>query len=333
MSPHRPRRRDILALLGAATIARPLVAQAQQRERVRRIGVLQLLAEDDPEPIARHAAFEAALQALGWTKGRNLQIDYRWAGGSAERVRAHAAEIVALQPDVILASSTIAVTPLMQATRSIPIVFVQVVDPVGGGMVDSMARPGGNVTGFLQFEFSLSGKWLDVLREIAPRVNRVAVLRDPSRGPGIGQFAVIQALAPSTGLELRPINALDPAEIERSVAAFASSPNGGLIVTSGGTGFNRKQIVALAERHRLPAVYPFSYFVTDGGLVSYGPDTIDQFRRAAGYVDRILKGERPADLPVQAPTRYDLTINLKAAKALGLEVSPMLLARADEVIE
>jgi len=330
------RRREIIALLGgaaASSVAWPLAARAQQSEQMRRIGVLQILTENDPEAVARHAAFEQTLEVMGWSKGRNVRIDYRWAGGDANRVRKYAAELLSLGPDVILTSGSITVTPLLQATRTIPIVFVQVVDPVGGGLVESLARPGGNATGFTLFEYSLSGKWLELLKEIAPRVSRVAVIRDPTRGPGIGQFAVIQAVAPSLGVELRPINALDTAEIKRAVAAFAESPNGGLIVTSGGTGFNRDLIIPLASRHRLPAVYPFRYYVTDGGLVSYGPDTIDQFRRAGGHIDRILKGEKPADLPVQAPTKYQLVINLKAAKALGLDVPASVLSRADEVIE
>ena len=326
------RRREFTTLLGGAAVAWPFPARAQP-ERMQRIGVLQILAEKDPESVARHAAFEQTLQTLGWTKDRNVRIDYRFATGDAERVRTYAAELLALKPDVILTSGSITVAPLLRATRTVPIVFVQVVDPVGGGLVESLARPGGNATGFTQFEYSLSGKWLELLKEIAPHVTRVAVIRDPTRGPGIGQFAVIQAVAPSLGVELRPINALDTVEIERAVAAFSGSSNGGLIVTSGGTGFHRDLIVPLAARHRLPAVYPFRYYVTDGGLVSYGPDTIDQFRRAAGYIDRILKGEKPADMPVQAPTKYQLVINLKTAKALGLTMPDSLLARADEVIE
>jgi ABC-type uncharacterized transport system substrate-binding protein len=324
------KRRDFITLLGGATIAWPLAARAQQGERMRRIGVLQILAENDPEWVARQAAFEQALQAMGWSKGHNVRIEYRSAGGDANRIRKYAAELVALAPDVIFTSGSLTVRPLLEASRTIPIVFVQVVDPVGGGLVESLARPGGNATGFTQFEYSLSGKWLELLKEIVPRASRVAVIRDPTSVPGIGQFAVIQAVAPSLGVELRPI---DPAEIERPLAAFAGSSDGGLIVTSGGTGFRRDLIVPLAARHRLPAVYPYRYYVTEGGLVSYGPDTIHQFRRGAGYVDRVLKGEKPADLPVQAPTKYELVINLKTAQTLGLEVPPTLLARADEVIE
>jgi ABC-type uncharacterized transport system substrate-binding protein len=326
------RRRAFISLLGSAA-AWPLVARAQQAERMRRIGVLQVLAENDPEAVARHAVFEQALQAMGWSKNQTVQIDYRWAGGDSNRIRKYAAELLALGPDIVLATASIAVAPLLQATRTVPIVFVQVVDPVGGGFIDSLARPGGNATGFTQFEYSLSGKWLELLKEVAPHVSRVAVVRDPTRGPGIGQFAVIQAVAPSLGVELRPINASDRVEIERAVAVFAGSSNGGLIVTSGGTAFNRDLIIPLAARYRLPAVYPFRYYVTDGGLISYGPDTLGQFRRAADYIDRILKGEKPADLPVQAPTKYDLVVNLKAAKALGLDIPATVLARADEVIE
>jgi putative ABC transport system substrate-binding protein len=326
------RRREFITLLGGAA-AWPLAARGQQGERVRRVGVLQVLAENDPEAAARHAAFEQALGVIGWSHGRNVRIDYRYAGGDANRVRKYATELLALEPDVILASGSITVAPLLQATRTVPIVFVQVVDPVGGGFVETLARPGANATGFTQFEYSLSGKWLELLKELAPRVSRVAVIRDPTRGPGIGQFAVIQAVAPSLGVELRPINALDTAEIDRAVAAFVNSSNGGLIVTSGGTAFNRALIIPLAARLRIPAVYPFRYYVADGGLISYGPDTIGQFRRAAEYVDRILKGEKPADLPVQAPTKYDLVINMKTARSLGLEIPATVLARADEVIE
>ena len=326
-------RREFITLLGGAA-AWPLAAHAQQAERIRRIGVLSALAEDDPESVTRRAAFEQALEALGWTDGRNIRIDYRWGAANADDIRKHAAEVIALAPDVILTSSNIVLAPMMQATRTIPIVFVQVIDPVGSGFVESLARPGGNVTGFTQFEYSLAGKWLELLKQIAPHVTRAAVIRDPTRGPGIGQFAVVQAIAPSLGMELKPINALDVSETaERAIAAFARSPNGGLIVTVGGTAFNRDLIIALAAKHRLPAVYPYRYFASGGGLMSYGPDTIDQYRRAAAYIDRILKGEKPADLPVQAPTKYELVINLKTAKALGLTVPPSVLARADEVIE
>jgi ABC-type uncharacterized transport system substrate-binding protein len=326
-------RRQFITLLGGAAAGWPLAARAQQSERVRRIGVLSALAEDDPESVTRRAAFEQALKALGWTNGGNVRVDYRWAAANAERMRKHAAEVIALAPDVILTSSNIVLAPMMQATRTIPIVFVQVIDPVGSGFVESLARPGGNVTGFTQFEYSLAGKWLELLKQIAPQVTRAAVIRDPTRGPGIGQFAVVQAIAPSLGMELKPINTLDVSETERAIAAFARSPNGGLIVTVGGTAFTRDLIIALAAKHRLPAVYPYRYFVNGGGLMSYGPDTIEQYRRAAGYIDRILKGEKPADLPVQAPTKYELVINLKTAKALGLDIPPSVLARAAELIE
>jgi putative ABC transport system substrate-binding protein len=326
------RRREFIGLLGGAA-AMPFAARAQQGERVRRIGVLSALTEDDPESMARRAAFEQALKALNWTNGSNLRVDYRWAANDAERIRKLAAEIIALGPDVILISGSIVVTPMMQATRTIPIVFVQDIDPVGSGFVKSLARPGGNVTGFTQFEYSLAAKWVELLKQIAPHVTRAAVIRDPSRGPGIGQFAVVQAIAPSLGMELSPINALDLSEMESEIAAFARAPNGGLVVTVGGTAFHRDVIIALAAKHRLPAVYPYRYFVSGGGLISYGPDTIDQYRRAAEYIDRIFKGEKAADLPVQAPTKYELVINLKTAKALGLTVPPSVLARADEVIE
>jgi len=328
------RRREFITLLGGAAAAWPLAARAQQPERMRRIGVLSALLEDDPESVARRAVFEQALQALGWTAGRNLRIDYRWTGNDRAVIQKFATELVALAPDVILTSGNFIMAPMLQAARTIPIVFTQVIDPVGSGFVESMARPGGNVTGFTQFEYSLAGKWLELLKEIAPRVTRVAVLRDPTRGPGIGQFAVIQAMAPTHAVELTPIDAVDPAESQaRRIAAFATSPNGGLIVTVGGTANYRDVVIAAAAKNRLPAIYPRRYFAADGGLISYGPDTIEQYRRAAGYVDRILKGEKPSDLPVQAPTKYELVINLKTAKAVGLEVPPTLLARADEVIE
>ena len=324
-------RRQFVALLGGA-VTWPLAARAQQDQRVRRIGVLSPLAEDDPESLARRPAFEQALKALGWTNGTNLRIDYRWAATDAERIRKLVAEIIALEPDVILTSGSL-VPLMMQATRTIPIVFVQVVDPVGSGFVKSLARPGGNVTGFTPFEYSLAGKWVELLKQIAPYVTRAAVIRDPTRGYGIGQFAVVQAVAPSLGMELSPINALDVSEMESEIAAFAGSPNGGLVVTLGGTAIHRDLIIALAAKHQLPAVYPQRYFVSAGGLISYGPDTIDQYRRAAVYIDRIFKGEKPADLPVQTPTKYNLAINLKTAKSLGLAVPHAMLTRADEVIE
>jgi len=275
------------------------------------------------------------LQELGWTDGRNVRIDYRWAAADADRYRTYAAELVALSPDVILSSASASVAALLQTTRTVPIVFVNVIDPVGAGYVARLARPGGNATGFTPFEYSLSGKWLELLKEIAPNLTRIAILRDPAIATGIGQYAVIQAMAsPSFGAELSPIDVRNGGEIERDIAAFARESNGGLIVTSSsGAIVHRELIIMLAARHRLPAVYPFRFFVTSGGLISYGPDTTDQFRRAAGYVDRILKGEKAADLPVQAPTKYELAINLKTAKALGLTVPPSLLARADQVIE
>ena len=327
------RRREFITLLGGAA-AWPLAARAQQGERVRRIGVLTNLVADDPESQARVGAFLQGLQESGWALGRNLQIDYRWGGGDADRTRRYAAELVALAPDVILTSGSTALAPLLQATRSVPIVFAQVPDPVGAGFVNSLARPGGNTTGFLTFEYGLSGKWLELLTQIAPDVTRAAVIRDPAQSAGIGQWGAIQAVAPSVRMLVSPVNVSDAGEIERDVAAFARGSNGGLIVTSSpSAGLHRDLIVTLAARHRLPAVYYQRVFIIAGGLISYGPDFIDQYRRAAGYVDRILKGEKPADLPVQAPTRYELVINLKTAKALGLDVPATLLARADEVIE
>jgi putative ABC transport system substrate-binding protein len=291
-------------------------------------------AADDPVAQVRNAAFLQGLQELGWTVGRNTQIEYRWAAGDANRIRRYATELVALAPDVILASGGFGVEPLQQATRTVPIVFVNVTDPVGAGFVDSLARPGGNATGFLLVEYGTSAKWLELLKQIAPRVTRVAVLRDPATASGTGQLGAIQSVAPSFGVELRPADVRDAGQIERTIAAFAREPNGGLIAIAGAlANVHRDLIIGLAARHRLPAVYAYRHFVTGGGLISYGPDTIDQFRRAAGYVDRILKGEKPADLPVQAPTKYDLVINLKTAKAMGLTVPPSLLARADEVIE
>ena len=324
-------RRELLAALGGAAAAWPLAARAQQVDRVRRIGVLTGFSENDREAQRRVTAFLGGLRELGWTDGRNVRIDYRRTGGDTDSLRKYAAELVALAPDVILTHGSQAVGPVLQQTRTVPIVFVSV-DPVGSGHVASLARPGGNATGFTQFEYRIAGKWLELLQEIAPSISQVAVIRDPRTGPGIAQFAVIQALAP-VGLELFPANAISAGEIERGIAAFARSPNGGLIVTSGGTAFHRNLIISLAARHRLPAVYPYRYYSTAGGLISYGPSTIEPVRRAAGYVDRILKGEKPADLPVQAPTKYELVINLKTARALGLDVPPTLLARADEVIE
>ena len=329
------RRREFITFFGVAALAGPRAARAQQADRVRRVGVLMSRAAGDPEEQARFAGFLQGLQKLGWTDGRNVRIDYRWAAADADRSRTYAAELVALAPDVILASGSTSVAALLQTTRTVPIVFVNVIDPVGAGYVARLARPGGNATGFTAFEYSLSGKWLELLKEIAPNLTRIAILRDPALAAGIGQFAAIQAMAPSSfGVELSPIDVRDGGEIERDVAALARESNGGLIVTgSSSAAVHRELIVMLAARHRLPAVYPFRYFITSGGLISYGPDPIDEFRRAAGYVDRILKGEKAADLPVQAPTTYELAINLKTAKALGLTLPPSLLARADEVIE
>ncbi len=326
-------RREFITLVGGAVAAWPLASRAQQPDRARRIGVLYSLAEDDPESVMRRAAFEQAIKELGWVNGGNLRIDYRWARNDPELLRKYVAELIGLAPDVILTSGSIAVGPMVRATHSIPIVFLQVIDPVGSGLIESMAQPGANVTGFTQFEYSLAGKWLELLKEIAPHLSRVAVLRDANRGPGIGQFAVIQATAPPHQVELRPINAGDPAEMERGIAAFARNTNAGLIVTVGGTAVRRDVILAAAAKYRLPTIYPYRYFVSDGGLISYGPDTIEPYVRAASYVHRIFKGEKPANLPVQAPTKYQLAINLKTAKALGLIVPPSLLARADELIE
>ena len=327
------RRREFMTLVGGVA-AWPLAARAQQSERKRRVGVLMGLAADDAEAQDRIATFEQGLQQSGWTNGRNLQIDYRRGAGDTDSTRRYADELVALAPDVILASGGTVLRALLQATRTVPIVFTQTPDPVAAGFVESLARPGGNATGFTTSEYGTSGKWLELLKEIAPGVTRAAVLRDPTIPSGIGQFASIQSVAPSFGVELSPLNVRDASEIERDVTAFARGSNRGLIVTSSGlAAVHRQLIIKLAARYRLPAIYSYRYFATSGGLISYGPDPIDQYRRAAGYVDRILKGEKAADLPVQAPTKYELAINLKTAKALGLTVPPTLLARADEVIE
>ncbi|MGE5156839.1 MAG: ABC transporter substrate-binding protein [Gemmatimonas sp.] len=329
------RRREFMTLLGGgAAAAWPLAARAQQRERVRHVGVLMPTAADDGEGQARIAAFLQGLQQWGWAVGDNVRVDMRWAAADRDRFRRYAAELVALAPDVILAAGTATVAPLLQTTRSVPIVFTIVPDPVGAGFVESLARPGGNMTGFTTFEYSIGAKWLELLKQIVPDVTRAAVLRDPAIASGMAQWGAIQTAAPSVGVEVSPINMRDVGEIERGVAAFARSPNGGLIVTGSALAVvHRDLIVTLAARHRLPAFYYARFFVTAGGLVSYGPDFLDQYRLAAGYVDRILKGEKPANLPVQAPTKYELVINLKTAKALGITLPPTLLARADEVIE
>ena len=326
-------RREFITLLSGAAMAWPLSAHAQQTERVRRIGVLIPFTATDPEAKARNVVFEQSLQQLGWTVGRDLQIDYRSPGGEAASIRRSAAELVALAPDLIMTVGSATMGPVQQATRTIPIVFVNLADPVGAGFVQSLARPGGNATGFTNFEYSMSGKWVELLKQIAPYVTRAAVLRDPTSAAGIGQFSAIQSIAQSLGVVLTPFSVRDAGEIERDVAAFARSGNGGLIVTAGGTAFRRDLIIGLASRHKLPAVYPFRYYAKDGGLITYGPDPRDSIRRAAAYVDRILKGEKPADMPVQAPTKYELVINLKTAKALGLAIPPAVRARADEVIE
>jgi putative tryptophan/tyrosine transport system substrate-binding protein len=328
------KRREFITLFGGAAVAWPLKARAQQGGRMRRIGVLLGLAPGDPLDQARFATFAQGLQQSGWTIGRNVQIDTRSSAGNGDDARRYATELVALTPDVILASGNSAAAPLLQATRTVPIVFVIVPDPVGAGFVDSLARPGGNATGFLAFEYSLGAKWLELLKELAPRLTRAAVLRDATLASGPGQFAAIQSVAPSLGFELTPINVRDAGEIERSIAAFARSTESGLIVTGGPlSGLHRDLIIALAARHKLPAVFPERLYAATGGLISYGPNYLGQFRRAGDYVDRILKGEKPADLPVQAPTKYELVINLKTAKALGLTVPDTVLARADEVIE
>jgi putative tryptophan/tyrosine transport system substrate-binding protein len=328
------RRREFITLIGGVAAVWPVAARAQQNERMRRVAALMPFAANDPQVQTRNAAFLQGLQQLGWIVGHNLQIDYRWSGGNEDETRKDAAELVALTPDVIFASGSAAVGPLRRATRTVPIVFALVIDPVGSGYVNSMARPGGNVTGFTPFNYSIGAKWLELLKEIAPSVTQAAVIRDPAITAGIGMWGAIQSVSPTVAIEVSPINVGDAGEIERALTDFARSPNGGLIVTGSAlTVFHRDLIIALAARYRLPAVYYDSYFVTAGGLISYGTDNIEQYRLAASYVDRILKGEKPADMPVQAPTKYELVINLKTAKALGLTVPPSLLARADEVIE
>jgi len=326
------RRREFITLIGGAAAVWPLAAKAQQSERVRRIGVLMNRAADNPEGQDRLAAFHQGLQELGWGIGRNVRIDTRWSEDNADRSAKYAAELVALAPDIILASGTLAVTALQHISRTSPIVFASVADPVGAGIVDSLAHPGGNATGFMNYEYNLAAKYLELLQEIAPSVTRVAIIRNAAHPAGIAQFGALQNAAPLLGVEVSPINVRDPSEIERLVAAFARLPNGGLIVTQTAN-FYRDLIIAVAARYKLPAVYCLRYDVIGGGLIAYGVDQVDQFRQAAAYVDRILKGEKPADLPVQAPTKYQLVINLRTAKALGLEIPPTLLARADEVIE
>jgi putative ABC transport system substrate-binding protein len=328
------RRRDFIRIAGGAAVTWPFAARAQQRERLPRVAVLEPIAKDTPTAQSRYTAFLQALEKLGWTDGRNVQIVARWSGGNSVELHKYAKELVALAPDVILAGGGAGAEALLKVTRTIPIVFAIVPDPVGAGIVERLSRPGGNATGFVMFEYNLCGKWLELFREIAPSVKQAAVLRDPGFAHGIGQFAVIQAVAPSVGIEVSPIDLHEPDQIERAIASFAQSPNGGLIVAASGVGAtNIKLIIATAARHKLPAVYIQRAFVAAGGLISYGPNFDDQYRRAAAYVDRILKGAKPADLPVQAPSRYELVINLKTAKALGLTPPPSLLARADEIIE
>src|SRR5215468_7755748 len=322
------KRRAFIWLLGGAATW-PLTTGAQQGERVRRIGALMGVAADDPEAPARVGAFSQGFAELGWTIGRNVRIDYRWYAGDADMARKYAVELVALAPDVVLAAGTQGVTAIQQVNRPVPVVFVGVADPVGAGFVNNLARPGGNATGFMLYEYSLSGKWLELLKQIAPHVAQVAVLRDQSSASGIGQFSAVQALAPSLGVQVSPVNARNTNEVENGVATFARTPNGGLIVTGIPSVIHRHLIIKLAAQYKLPAIYAYRSNAGDGGLISYGPNRLDQHRHAAGYIDRILKGEKPADLPVQAPTKYELVINTKTAKALGLEVLPTLLARAD----
>jgi putative ABC transport system substrate-binding protein len=326
------RRREFLGVLGCA-VTWPVALKAQSADRVRLIGILSILGPDDPEGEARIAVFAETLQQLGWAVGRDLKIETRAIGRDLESLRSYAAELVSLKPEVIFCLGSVTLAPLQQATRTIPIVFMNVPDPVGAGFVQNMAHPGGNTTGFSNFEYNMSGKWAELLKQIAPKATRALVLRDASSAAGIGQFAAVRSVAQGLGVELTPSNVRDADEIERNVAAFARSGNGGMIVTTGGTAANRKLIISLAARHKLPAVYPYRYYAIDGGLISYGPNTTDPVRRAAGYVDRILKGEKPADLPVQAPTKYELVINLGTAKVLGLTIPQSLLATADEVIE
>ena len=328
------RRREFITLLGGAAAAWPLAARAQQVERMRRVGLHMSQAENDPETRMYIDAFVGRLGELGWSVGRNLRIDYRFTLGIAARIRSTAAELVALKPDVVLTAGGSQVGPLQELSADLPIVFVQVSDPVGGGFVDSLSRPGRNATGFTVFDYSISGKWLELLKEVAPPIKRVALLRDAANPSGTGLFGSLQSTAPSLGIDTVPIGLRDAGEIERGVTAFARTANGGLIVAPNGlANTQRKLIIALAQKHHLPTVYPFGYYVSDGGLIAYGPDPVDQYRQAAGYVDRILKGEKPADLPVQNPVKFTLAINLKTAKALGLDVPPALLIRADDVVD
>jgi putative ABC transport system substrate-binding protein len=328
------RRREFITLLGGTAAAWPLAVRAQQAEHMRRVGVLMNFAANDSAARARLTAFLQALQQLGWMDGRNVRIDIRWSASEPERIRRYAAELVALAPDAVLASTTPSVAALQEVTRALPIVFVQVADPVGAGFVASLAEPGSNATGFTIYEYGMGAKWLELLRDIAPRVRRGGIVRDAASVAEIGMFGAIQSVAPSLGMQLSPISLRDANEMERGISALAREPNCGLIVVGSSSAFvHRERLIALAARHQLPAVYPDQVFVTAGGLISYGPDRVDSYRRAAGYVDRILKGEKPSDLPVQAPTTYELAINLKTAKALGLDVPATVLARADEVIE
>jgi putative ABC transport system substrate-binding protein len=328
------RRRDFITLISSAAAGWPLAARAQQSDQMRRIGVLMSFSADDATAQARLTVFMETLQQLGWMNGRNVRIDIRWSESEPERTRRYAAELVAFMPDVILASTTPGVTALQQANRTVPIVFLQVADPVGAGLVASLAKPGGNATGFTLYEYGIAAKWLELLKDIAPRVTRAGILRDPASAADIGMFGALQSVAPSLGMQLSPINLHDESEIERGISAFAHEPNGGLIAVGAAAAFvHREQIIALAARYELPAVYPDQLFIIGGGLISYGPDRLEGYRRAAGYVDRILRGEKASDMPVQAPTKYDLTINLRTAKALGLTVPPAMLARADKAIE
>jgi putative ABC transport system substrate-binding protein len=326
------KRREFVRLLGGAA-AWPLAARAQQPERMRRIGALMSVAADHPEALARVGAFSQGLAELGWTIGRNVRIDYRWYAGDADAARKYAVELVALAPDVVLVSGSQGVTAIQQVNSPVPIVFTLVADPVGAGFVNNLARPGGNATGFMLYEYSVSGKWLELLKQIAPHVARVAVLRDQTNPAGVAQFGAIQALAPSLGVQVSPVNARNAGEVENGIATFARTPNGGLIVTGIPSAIHSHLIIKLAAQYKLPAIYTYRLNAVDGGLISYGPNRLDQYRRAASYVDRILKGEKPADLPVQAPTKYELVINLKTSKAFGLDIPDKFLAIADEVIE